>query len=785
MYTNDDQLVESIIPNYTITDKSQRLSDHAMISVKLNVKNVTKRTNNSVMKDNTRTFESFDFYKCTEDTWNSLNDILQKIPWEDKGNPTLNLEHFYDSTLQSCIASGVPMKVLRKGCKNQYYRQRRSIFRKIKRLPKSKDRKIKELQFKLQQTYNDEKQDEEQKAVQCIKKNTKYFYKFVKSHCARKEDVSELKSSQGNLATSDQDKANCLREQYTSVFSAPIDDKDILLKEKFTDTEINDFELDEMNLINAIRELKENTSPGPDKFPSMLLKRIIHSVSNPLLRILQQTVDMNEIPPLLTSSIVCPIYKSGKDRREPSSYRPVSLTSVIMRAFEKVIKKQLVSYFEENNLINDSQHGFRKGRSCLSQLLKHYDDILRKMEEGNQVNVLYIDFEKCFDKVDFKILLNKLKLKGVKGKAYNWLKNFLTKRTFKVRVGKELSEEEDVISGIPQGTCLGPLLMLVMNSDIDARIVNGTVGTLADTKITNTIMTNDDSYKMKNDLKTLEQWTVENNMKMNDDKFVLLCYNKKPNIVNNLPLQNGFVIMEQEGARDLGVWMENDGTFTKHIANVTTSCRKIMSMILRSFTTRDDQILLTLFKSLILSKIDYCSVLWNPIAVNDLRKIEGIQATFTHRMNCAKSDDGQPRNYWQRLKYLKLYSIQRRFERYTVIYVWKIYNGLMHNPGIEFKNKDSRNGLVCKIPKYESKLRWQSFLVNGPKLFNSVPKEVREFPLDELVTQNQAIVNFKKKLDDYLTSIPDEPNRSSKYSSDISGISLCGTRTNSIIRINN
>ena len=408
------------------------------------------------------------------------------------------------------------------------------------------------------------------------------------------------------------------------------------------------------------------------------------------------------------------------------------------------------------------------------------------MEEGNQVNVLYIDFEKCFDKVDFKILLNKLKLKGVKGKAYNWLKNFLTKRTFKVRVGKELSEEEDVISGIPQGTCLGPLLMLVMNSDIDARIVNGTVGTLADdTKITNTIMTNDDSYKMKNDLKTLEQWTVENNMKMNDDKFVLLCYNKKPNIVNNLPLQNGFVIMEQEGARDLGVWMENDGTFTKHIANVTKSCRKIMSMILRSFTTRDDQILLTLFKSLILSKIDYCSVLWNPIAVNDLRKIEGIQATFTHRMNCAKSDDGQPRNYWQRLKYLKLYSIQRRFERYTVIYVWKIYNGLMHNPGIEFKNKDSRNGLVCKIPKYESKLRWQSFLVNGPKLFNSVPKEVREFPLDELVTQNQAIVNFKKKLDDYLTSIPDEPNRSSKYSSDISGISLCGARTNSIIRINN
>jgi len=127
-----------------------------------------------------------------------------------------------------------------------------------------------------------------------------------------------------------------------------------------------------------------------------------------------------------------------------------------MRSFEKVIKKQLVSYFEGNSLINDSQHGFRKGRSCLTQLLTHYDEVLRQIEEGNQVNVLYVDFEKCFDKIDFKILLNKLKLKGVHGKAYRWIKNFLTNRTFRVRVGEKLSDEENVVSGMPQGTCLGP-----------------------------------------------------------------------------------------------------------------------------------------------------------------------------------------------------------------------------------------------------------------------------------------------------------------------------------------
>ena len=353
-------------------------------------------------------------------------------------------------------------------------------------------------------------------------------------------------------------------------------------------------------------------------------------------------------------------------------------------------------------------------------------------------------------------------------------------------MGTEVSKEEIVRSGIPQGTCLGPLLMLIMNSDIDGKIKNGKVGTLADdTKVTNVLQSNADNFKMQEDLAALEKWSSENNVKMNDDKFVLLCYNKNPNIVNNLTLKNGVTIAEKEGTRDLGVWMGNDAKFTQHITNITTSCRKIMSMILRSFSTRDDSTMMTLYKTLILSKIDYCSILWNPTNnLSDLRKLESVRAIFTSRMVCAKTDEGQQRNYWQRLKHLRLYSIQRRLERYAVIFVWKIYHGLVHNPGIKFKNMDSRRGLLCIIPKYVSKLRWNSFLVNGPKLFNSLPKDIREFPLDNLVNESQAITKFKNQLDEYLSLIPDEPNRSSNYTAAISGTSIMGERTNSIIRSN-
>ena len=191
------------------------------------------------------------------------------------------------------VETNIPVKSEKKKFKTIYARRRHAIFRKMK--GRKCNNKIQELQEQLRKTYDEEKRDEECRAVKCIKNNPKYFYKFVKSHCTKKEEVADLKSKSGHMIHEDEDKANCLRIQYASVFSNPIDDKDIALKDKFTDSEISDFILDEATLISAVKELKQNTSPGPDKFPSILLKQIIHTVSKPLTQILQQTIDLNEI----------------------------------------------------------------------------------------------------------------------------------------------------------------------------------------------------------------------------------------------------------------------------------------------------------------------------------------------------------------------------------------------------------------------------------------------------------------------------------------------------------
>ena len=192
--------------------------------------------------------------------------------------------------------------------------------------------------------------------------------------------------------------------------------------------------------------------------------------------------------------------------------------------------------------------------------------------------------------------------------------------------------------------------------------------------------------------------------------------------------------------------------------------------------------MLTLLKSLILSKIDYGSVLWSPSKVSEMRRIEQLQSKFTKRIQCPGNEN---KDYWERLEEFNLYSIQRRFERYRIIYVWKILHGLVVNPGIEFnQNEESRIGITCKIPKYTKKIREDSFMIKGLRLFNQMPKEIREFKCIDPENQQKSTDKFKEKLDKHLSTIPDQPNLSGEYSKRMNGVTLLGERTNSLLRIN-
>ena len=318
---------------------------------------------------------------------------------------------------------------------------------------------------------------------------------------------------------------------------------------------------------------------------------------------------------MMKMAIVKPIHKGG-NKNKPQNYRPISLTSHTIKIFERIMKNKIIDFLENENLLKDFQHGFRRKRSCLTELIDHYGTILQHLENNENVDVIYLDFAKAFDKVDHGILFHKLRKLGISGRVGKWLYNFLTNRQQVVKVNGETSKTELVISGVPQGTVLGPVLFVIMLNDIiSENSFDSTLKSFADdTRILRPISSFHDSQLLQHDLESVYKWATENNMKFNDDKFQLIKYGKDEHL-KNATCYTGpekKKIERVEHIKDLGIILSSDASFHDHIEKIVSSCKQLIGYMLRTFKTRDEITMLTLWKQLILPRIEYCSQLWYP-----------------------------------------------------------------------------------------------------------------------------------------------------------------------------
>ena len=374
------------------------------------------------------------------------------------------------------------------------------------------------------------------------------------------------------------------------------------------------------------------------------------------------------------------------------------------------------------------------------------------MEEGSNVDTIYLDFAKAFDKVDHGMLLHKLKKMGVKGKLGRWIQNFLKGRTNEVLVDDQKSLIFFLISGIPQGSVLGPILFLIYISDIGNDLSVEPLVYVDDTKVIKKIVNEEDVENLQDDLSKLHKWGQENNMEFNQGKFVVLRCGRNTEIKENTSYFSGDtdeIIEEKESTRDLGVIMQNDAGFEEHIEKVCKKVRQKSGWLFRSFYNRQGWFLRHMWNSLIQPHIDYCSQLWAPGEGGELQKIEKLLKDFT-----SKIPELKELSYWERLAKIKLNSEQRRIERYQIIYVWKTLEKIVPDTNIKLSNDESsRVGRMCKVPALkpkERKKRENSFQIAGPKLFNCLPKSIRNL-------KNIGVEEFKENLDLFLSTVPDEP----------------------------
>jgi len=327
----------------------------------------------------------------------------------------------------------------------------------------------------------------EEKAISAIKKNSKYFFSYAKKFAKTNKPIGPLLNRNQEYTASSKEMADLLSDQYGSVFSIPT--KQSAYRDVVTDENqptLENFFINEADIIDAIDKLSCSSASGPDGVPAVLLKKCKSTLSNPLVSLYKCCIEQGITPALLKQSHIVPIFKSGHQGLAVN-YRPISLTSHIVKILEKVVRNQISRFLESNKLYNPHQHGFRQGHSCLSQLLEHYDQIIEYLQQGLNVDTIYLDFSKAFNKVDHGILLDKLEIIGIKGKIKDWIASFLTDRYQRVTVNGFLSDPMHVKSGVPQGSVIGPLLFLILISDIDHNIVSHTSSFADDTRLMKSI----------------------------------------------------------------------------------------------------------------------------------------------------------------------------------------------------------------------------------------------------------------------------------------------------------
>ena len=325
------------------------------------------------------------------------------------------------------------------------------------------------------------------------------------------------------------------------------------------------------------------------------------------------------VPSFYKFSHVFPLHKK-ESKALPENYRPISLTSHIIKIYERIIRKKLVTYLELNRFICDKQHGFRAGRSCLTQLLHHFDDVIDSLTNNADFDSIYLDYAKAFDKVDHRLLLKKLHLYGIHPRLVNWIESFLIGRNQAVVVDGQLSFLAHIISGVPQGTVLGPILFLIFINDIEQCISASTIRCFADdTRVSISVKTEQDVSKLQEDLYSVISWSERNNVALHKEKFEYIChrYNKNDSL-SELPftcelfqysVSNEKLLQPVHQLRDLGVLISSDLSWSPHIRAIADKARKKAAWVLSVFYTRTPEVMLTLHKSMVRSLLEYCSQL--------------------------------------------------------------------------------------------------------------------------------------------------------------------------------
>ena len=488
----------------------------------------------------------------------------------------------------------------------------------------------------------------------------------------------------------------------------------------------------ERGVEKLLKNLNPHKAAGPDNIRPIVLKEL-HKELTPILTFLFQTsLNSGDLPSDWKTANVTPIFKKGK-KHIAANYRPVSLTCICCKLLEHIISSNIMQHLDQNNILHKKQHGFRSKLSCETQLLEFIQDLHVSREKNTPVDVIVMDFAKAFDKVPHNRLLHKLKYYGVNHKTLSWISSFLACRTQSVVVEGSKSPSSPVLSGVPQGSVLGPLLFLAYINDLPSYVKSKVRLFADDTIIYREIKSGKDELELQEDLKRLEKWENDWQMVFHPSKCeamrVIKGINKKNKITVNYRL-HGHQLEWVDNIKYLGVTISKSLDWRTHINNTTAKANKKLGFLKRNLKISNPAVKSLAYSSLIRSQVEYASTVWCPHKLIDIGRVERVQRRSArwacHRYhNTSSVTDMMAKLDWPSLEHRRYYS--------TMNMAYKMTHGLVGIEASDYLTPIRRptrhsHSLGYVMPSCRTDAYKHSFYPRAVSGWNRLPESVAAAP---------------------------------------------------------
>ena len=465
-----------------------------------------------------------------------------------------------------------------------------------------------------------------------IRRNIKFFWTYI----SNRKNANYIPSYMvyKNVAASE---ASEICELFSNYFQSVFTPSQVP-----SNFDINDISIDDLqsphNLISNLNFSKIDVNktllslditkgPGVDNIHACFLKEVADVIDEPLHFLYNKCLYDGEFPSVWKTARIVPVHKGGPENNV-ENYRPISILPILSKILERLVHNAM--YPSIHNIIIPQQHGFMQKRSTVTNLLSYTTYLFEALDANKQTDCIYTDFQKAFDRVDHKILLEKLAFNGIRGNLWRWFKSYLSARSQRVVLKGFESSCVPVSSGVPQGSILGPLLFLIFVNDIGICFKHCHFLMYADDlKIYRTIECSEDPAKIQDDLDRFSIYCRVNGLNLSLNKCKSLTITKKKSPIDSTYWLSGVLLERVKQIRDLGITLDTKLHFDIHVENIVNKAFKMYGFVLRSCNGfKDYRTYLYLYKSLIRSQLEYAVAIWNPLYLKYINGIEMVQKKF-------------------------------------------------------------------------------------------------------------------------------------------------------------